>query len=450
MIRLIIILLSVVALFCYNSIDKNSHSNKPISIVFDEVLKVKKLKEDKNFEERNEVSVFLSDLVIEEKNGHEIKQWDFAKKKILKFEDSESHLSNDSIYADVVFRSMELSNRAVLLKMIKGANIKADGLEDVALLEHLFSMKYKQGKGGLELSKFKDNGIVSYSVGDKEIFSYSTKHLTKLSAKESELFLKFLRYNYGVHPDILQDLGQKEILPDQITIKHYEIHQNREILLSLKSFSRDVKDYWAFTLQENSSSKNLKSDSLSALINKANALPKGELEKRRQQILDRAINYAKNKKYLPAATSFFAYSSSIGGEVPKEFNDYKNDLLKDQNVQKLISTLGSKDSNKAISILDSLVKKAGEDSYLLLAFKANYLKAENRSQSTKLFQEALSENNIMPNIWIDLGKNLIYEFRTYEAWECFDVAKKLTPNHPMLSEIYKKEKDVEMKYPEFF
>lgn len=452
----IFVLLIISLLPCCQSIKKVGDNQESIKIIFEVKSKIKKLKENQESEIQNESSVFLGDAVIEQSDDGEIKQLDFIKKKIFQFDSKGNQPSDNSIYADVVFRNMELSNRAHLLKMVQAGNLKVDGLENITLLEHLFSMKLKNNKGEKsEIRKITKDGVVSYFVVDKEIFSYSNKELIKISKHEVELFTKFLRHHYGVHPDILEDLTKKRFLPRQIKIKHYEIHQTREINLILKSFDRDVINYKTATSKDHLIPKDVKNDALLTLIQKTNSLTREEVEKRRRQILDRAVNYAKNKNYLPSAISFFAYPASIGGgTMPKEFNDYKYELSNDRDVKKLLSTIGNKDfvknPDEAITILDSLVKKGGDDSYLLLAFKANYLNAKNRSQAVKLFQEALSKNEIMPNIWIDLGKNLMYEYRSYEAWKCYYVAKKLTPNHPMLSEIYKMEKDIELKYPEFF
>src|SRR5260370_36885896 len=56
------------------------------------------------------------------------------------------------------------------------------------------------------------DGEQRYLWHEKELFAYSTE-LVPLPASARDLYIRYLRYNVGVHPEILDDLAKLDGIP---------------------------------------------------------------------------------------------------------------------------------------------------------------------------------------------------------------------------------------------
>ncbi|MFT6346617.1 MAG: tetratricopeptide (TPR) repeat protein [Myxococcota bacterium] len=431
----------------------------------EETLSIKDSKQD--------LTVVLGDDFVEYGDLDKKTLISFSEKKIFSFDKHGEQISDISLYANVGFRSMELLNRVMLNKMFSSAQLNVGKFNDITLNEHLFSVASKE-KNKSAIIKKETSDHFSYYSEENHLFSYSKENIDKLEKQEMSQFVKFLRYSYGIHPQILSKFEKKSSLPKNIKITFYELNKVREIELSTTKYDNVIEEYRA--LVPSNFSKSFGNTKFSNIIKKAQKLSDEDIKKKYRAILDRAVRSAEQKKYLPAMLSFLSYSNlglDVDKTLPKEFFKFKTDIIRNNDVRKLLYAINidnfSKNPKLVMDILDELEKKGGKDIDMVLIFKANHLlssakqgsgkagaakeysqKQDRKSEAMDLFNRALSQNPLLAGAWIDLGKILYKDFNATEAWRCYDIAKKLSLNHSMLKPIYEAEKRMVLRHPEFF
>lgn len=475
----IILISQLILLFGLVNSSFASDNKLPISkIIFDEKTKIITTKTTDGKEEilstkdsQKNLNVVLGVDFIEYGNDDNKNLISFSKKKIFSFDKNGEQIADVSLYAHIAFRDMELLNRVGLRRMTDAAKLNVGKLNDITLSEHLFSIESK-AKDKSPIIKKETADQVSYYSDDSHLFSYSKQNSAKLKKKEIAQLVKFLRYNYGIHPQILSEFEKKSYLPQNIKITFYELNK-REIELTTSSYDNKIQEYQ--TLVPSNYSKITNNTQFSNIIWKAQKLSDEDIKNGQQAVLDRAVKSAEQKKFLPAILSFLSYSNlglDPSNPFPKEFYKFKADMANDNDVRKVFYALNpdnfAKNPQAMIAMLSELEKKGGEDIEMLLVFKANHLlsstkfttesetskeyaaRSKKTSEAMELFNRALSKNPLLAGAWIDLGKIFHKSFRTFEAYQCYNIAKKLSPNHGMLKPIYEVEKKFELQYPEFF
>lgn len=56
----------------------------------------------------------------------------------------------------------------------------------------------------------------------------------------------------------------------------------------------------------------------------------------------------------------------------------------------------------------------------------------------------------LTGVYHDLGRFLERSFQHPLAWECYDLARKLYPNHPLLKDVAEEESALEKAEPQYF
>jgi tetratricopeptide (TPR) repeat protein len=72
------------------------------------------------------------------------------------------------------------------------------------------------------------------------------------------------------------------------------------------------------------------------------------------------------------------------------------------------------------------------------------------AEAERIFMSVLRRNPFLAGVWNDLGQLYHHEYEMNKAWLCWDVARRLAPNHPMLANITRNELRMENDFPEFF
>jgi len=447
-------------------------NNKAVisKIDFDVKTKITKTKlidgEEKNLSTtdlQTSLSLFIGRDFIEYQNSNNKTLINFSQKRKFIFDKDGKQIADNSLYAEAAYRIMESANRFGLNQMMKAAKIKTYKADDIVLIEHLFSITSKN-KSPIKINKT-DYEIVYLSDRDDYLVTTSTKLKAKLKKHEIKQLVKFLRYDYGIHPVILADFEKRSVLPEKIKIKFYEINQVREIEITVLNHHNEIEDLSRLsqTAISNAGSENNK---FANLFLRAQLLSQNDIENYQETILKKAVKAAENKKFLEAMLNFFSYANLVSENagLPPEFFRFKSDIARDSDVKELVAAINptsfSKDPQKMLNILNRAEKKAGGGAALLLIYKANNLISSSKSlpkniiekeeKPQELFYRALSQNPFLANAWIDLGKIFHSNYNSFDAWQCYDIAKKLSPNHKMLEQIYKTEQQIELYHPEFF
>ncbi|MEJ2201321.1 MAG: hypothetical protein P8X63_09970 [Desulfuromonadaceae bacterium] len=376
--------------------------------------------------------------------------YDFIDKRVFTVDLAGKKFSDDSLFANIGFRTYEFQNRLML-----GGALAAGGVEDNPMLpvlsEHLFSLQQKDKKS--ELSQTSNDNSLAFSAAGKALLSYNTQGV-EVSRKEKEMFIKFLRYVYGGHPQILKQLSSDNIIPESIQIHRYNIFTEHNILslsgikttptttFTLDGYSPDVlagdTDPFSEFLSEIQHSKTI------------------NLDKHLESLLSRAKSYFNSGNYIDTMLCYLEYTLASSRPLPTVYEKQRDLLNQDGNVIKLLATLGLRPNNKEegedfLHKLQELEKKTKHQSHVLKIFQANAQSDLGNFQKAKeLFYEALKVSPHITGAYKDLGGIYFNEYDAVLAWRCWDVARKISPTNKMLIQINEFESSLLKGYPEFF
>jgi len=374
--------------------------------------------------------------------------YDFTKKRVLTIDMSKRIFSDDSLFSNIGFREYEFKNRLMLGGALAAAKIEDNPMQQV-LSEHLFSLQKKDAHS--KLSQTLENDFLLFAAGGKELLSYSRQG-EQVAHKDKETFVKFFRYVFGGHPQILDKLLSDDVIPKSIRIHRYNMFHEINAL-TISAIKNTPKK--SFSIEGNRPGVlSNDSDEFSIHLNKIKHSKNMPLENHLKLLLSRAEEHYKNGHYMDTMLAYLEYNLVSGLPFPSTFHEQKAILIQNRNVKQLLASLSPKSKEKAeqfLSVLQNLEKASKQQSHVLKIFEANIqMSLRHHQEAKELFYKALKINPYITGAYKDLGGIYFNEYNAVLAWRCWDVARKIAPTHKMLTQINKFETRLSMDHPEFF
>ena len=370
--------------------------------------------------------------------------YDFVKKRIIKIALSKKIYTDDSLFSDIGLRAYTFQNRL-------GSDSEGKAVPSYPVLnEHMFSLK-KDGMKS-EISETLKEGMVCFSSANKNLLAYSNEGYD-VSRDDKEIFMKFFRYIFGGHPQILAKLARDHTIPKKIWVYYYG---DTEKIKALGISALKTTPTHFFSLVNYTPGVLAKDeDGFLHFLHKVKHSENIDLIKYMATLLKEADTHFQEGFYLDAMLTFIEYRFVSGLPFPTDFENKKFLLESDDNVFKFFKAIQPPENDDAapehLTVLTSLEKEAKFKKHVIWLFKANtHLKVGNLQEAKKLFHKALKANTNIALAYKDLGGIYFKESNTKIAWRCWDVARKITPGHRRLMYLDGYEKKFEMDYPEFF
>ncbi len=443
-------ILSMIALTLFICFADHASANYTFSI--DERTIAEKQEADKTIskeESRAEISVEIGDNFISVAKNNFKSIYDFENKRIYTLDLSQKRYSEKSLFSDIGFREYEFKNRLMLGQALAAGDVKDNPMLPI-LSEHLFSLQQKDKKS--KITQTTQEKTIDFAADGKALLSYSRKGYP-VSRKDKEMFVKFFRYGYAGHPQVLDKILSDNIIPDFIRIHRYnmrsEVYQlsiSRPKATPDRSFS--LKGYASGAWKEDK-------DPLFNHISKLQNSNTINLEKHLEMLLDNAVSYFKEGNYLDTMLAYSEYNLASGLPFPPVFREQLATLMESEDVlQYVLALKGPKtkdEAKKMLAALNVLEEKSLHRGYVVKITKANIQTSlGNRPEAKKLFLEVITASPHITGVYINLGKLLFDEYNAVMAWQCWDMARKIAPEHPMLTNVTAHELRLEKTYPEFF
>ncbi len=390
--------------------------------------------------------VFLGSNYIDEESEEGRTLIDFSGLKFYGLFSKDKTYAAYSLYSIVGFRVQELQNRLSLAKVLSAAAVK-DVTMGGRYAENELSIRAPDSPS-LPPPVASDTTL-TYALEGKPLFS-RTSDGQKLNATEAAQFVRFIRYQCGLHPDILDAWQKAATLPSHFDIYHYGpaiIHQQ----FSLLSFDRVEHKF--SPLEQLAGLKEVDVPAL-ALCAKANTLDHAQYSARCDDLKNLAVAEAKAGHNLDAVLLFLSYTLATGQQMPPEFSTYRDALTQDRDAALLIKSITPKNEEEgraAITVLSSLEMKAKSGKVFLNIYEANILDHLGQADdAVKLLIAVLNEHPYMVGVWHDLGDLYYKRFAPGEAWACWDAGRRLLPTHPLFKDVDDFEKSLKTQHPEYF
>jgi tetratricopeptide (TPR) repeat protein len=390
--------------------------------------------------------VFLGADLIDVEAGSQITVHDFKKRIKYRSVENKEGFTRSSLLSDIGFRVYEFKNRLMLGQALAAADIQ-DNPMDRVLMEHLFSLTSDEPAN---LKREIKSDAVAFSHNGKPLLEYNRKGF-KVPSEMVETFTLYLRTAYGIHPDILKEIGGLDYLPQRIVLHRYNTAETEKIRLELKQVTPNasrperklnteiVPDY----------------DPVFALAHQVREMDAKAYAAACESILKRAPLMAEKGKYLDAACLFVGYGLASGKqEFPQSFFDWKEKIVADPDVQALFSALSPRskeDAEKAVDTYAALAEKAGDGKFALMIFRANMLDSLDKPhEAIDSFLVALKQQPATVGAWKDLGDLYYKTYQAEKAWACWDAGRALNPGHKLFEEVHQMESSLLADHPEFF
>jgi hypothetical protein len=396
-------------------------------------------------------TVTMSDDALEVAAGGKTTIYDFKDKKLYLIDPAAKTYQINSLYAEIAFRDAELQNRTALSEILLKAGLDKKGKSPFDAFDVSCEL-------GLAPDSWKEDAIICEDTVGQMTFKYDGRIVTvaRLSPKELGRYRppyeKFLVHQTHVHPFIRKSLIERGVAMEKLEYSFDSaggVKREEQFKLSAskpgptsiqlpQAYKRSFSGSPLAKLQE----KILNAAQPPALPSAGDTVAEAKKLIAEKQPLDAMLTLVE----FPLISS-----SPLGDEGKSLINSLKSD----PDVEALSQNLDVQDSaqtEKALHELDKLKAKAPRKAYMIDLFKANLSGGLHQPpvEADILFIDALKGNPLLVGAYKDLGMFYYSRYNTTAAWECFELARAVNAQHPILRPIAKIEQHLTLSHPEFF
>jgi hypothetical protein len=361
--------------------------------------------------------------------------YDFAQRRI--YVTSATRTVVRSLYGTVGSIATQMQTRVV------NAGKSGADLVPLALSEHELSMSSGQPQEKLQRIVLKDG--VQFRFRTFELASMSHQ---KVDASDAEriAFVRLIRLAFHAHPTILDDIRVSGI-PRTLRIVHPT--ESREETLTITESKPSANA--TFTPPANAHLEIESDKVLGKLAVKALAgMPAGLDAK-----LDgEASKLAGQKKDVDAFLTAMEYTFTFDRKPPSLRSPaFTNGVFANADVRALTAAINA--NNAAAARMALVTMKRLHDvttkDHVLSIFEGDTVaNLRDTDKASAKFAAALTANPYITGAWKDLGSLYFPGYDANRAWDCWTIARRLSPHHPMLESIANDEAVLVRTYAEFF
>ncbi|MFY2562094.1 tetratricopeptide repeat protein [Corallococcus terminator] len=403
---------------------------------------------------------------------------DFARRRRIVLDEAVRTYREESLFATVGFRHMELANRELGRSVIAAGKGDTSEFEPVMVEHHLSVLDKSRGRtidteaprsGGLRGffrsvtggSKRSDIAVASEqghtvfaTAAGRRLFSFSDEGMDA-EPEQVRQFVRFLRYHYLGHPLILERLASGNRIPRDL---HYFARQPFESQgheVSLRVHTVDVVPDAALPLEGHC--RVLRSNEDRPVNASIERVLLGEVPDTEEVVTRRMAEAQQSLRVgrrLEGALTLLELTLEADVSLPELGSLLQQET--DVHVQRLREALTQPPRNEAearavVSTYVELRKSAGNRAHVLNTFQAATHRAlREDAEARELLLVALEVNPFLAGAYKDLGDIYLSEYATWDAWLCWEAVRKLAPEHRLLKDVNAWEDTLAAEHPEYF
>jgi hypothetical protein len=373
--------------------------------------------------------------------------FDFEKKRIYKADPKTKTFEDHSLYMMSGYKHAEAANRAQLAKLIK---------ESGGDVENTFDSFNSGCELGMIIPGEEENPGITVSEKDGTVeYTYKGKVVTSAVLGDAvpeavlPMMEKFYVYNCNIHPFIRKDLLARKRVPKQLNIEINSRGMNTSINMTLKKNEGPTPSLDLGSDYKVAYAKGLPLSGLQEKIYIKNEIP---VLPKKESAYTEAKALVAQKQPVDALLTMIEYSLCNGDQPVAESKEIMEATKKDPTVKKLQENLmpqtkdAAVNSYKILNTIDSTKYKKG---YVIEVLKANVESLAGGNPSRR-FLYALTSNPAIVSAYKDLGTYYFSRYDVQNAWDSFDLGRKIKPDHVLFKDINKLELGLEESHPEYF
>lgn len=377
--------------------------------------------------------------------------YDFDEKRIVTLDLEDRVYSSRSLYSEIAFRAAELRNRTRLRRLLKKAGTKQGDqpFGDRFELETLFSLTLPGGERAADIKTDSEGKTLAFRR-DEDVVVRFTHSESELPEAQRKMLSRFLIYGCRIHPEIRRQIEKPGRAPEMLAYRSIDTGTKTVVRLELKKVERQPEGEAVVPKDFKRAAR--ASDPLDGII--------AGLDRRerptKKAVLDFAEEAIGDERRLDALLALLEYTLQAEGRPFDEFKTYVKQVRDDEAVRVFLSSIngskrGRKEAQEALKRLDGIDRKTIRKGYVLDVFRANLKLALGEAQEArKLFLAALEANPHLVGVYKDLGDLYYRSYEMDRAWRCWNTARRLDPEHPLLRPIAQLERQLEKTFPQYF
>lgn len=373
---------------------------------------------------------------------------DFEKRRRIFVERKTGTYVDYSLYDSIGFRVLELNNRRQMNQMLINAKIDKQVAEREDY-EHELSVQILPP---LTISANREGDETVFLAVGKSLFRQSLKGIP-VDVEGSTAFAQFLRYNFGGHPFILDNVAKGKLIPSRVTFTYRSLVAVNSVTITVTS--AQTVDDGTYSLQPYVPRMLTQSqDGLDEILDRAWNMPVLRMDEEKQKLRQEIAAAFREARPFDAFLGTTEFALTTGELLPAFSPDEKSLLQSDAAFQKLLLALKpdtKEQFQEAVKKLQELQQHTQNKLHILKIFEANHRKALGETLTAqRLFTEVLQGHPLLTGAYKDLGDALLFGYDAPRAWRCWDIGRRIAPQFGTLSEVGQFEKKLEAEHPEYF
>ena len=403
----------------------------------------------------------------------------FSRQRRFRLDADAKTYVDESMYANVCFRHLELPNREHVREVLKAGQGDTSDFEPI-IMEHQLSVLDKArrrtlaeapptrtGLGGLLRSAFsgsRPRGDISVeskaghsvfaTAEGRRLFAYSDDG-PRVEPDGGRRFVQFLRERYHGHPLVLERLASEGRVPSEIQYCEKEMRGSPGGTISLRVQSANVVPDTEMPLEGYrrvvQGRPGLPDDA--TLERVTLGAPPDIATVRAQREMD-AKESDDAGRVLESVLAFFELMLQTGETVPGLGEAIRS--IPDADVRRFCEVMlrPPTDNAAASAMASTLVElraAGGRHAHVLKSFEAGARRAlSDRQAARTLLLEVIAANPFFTGAYKDLGDLCVSDWDMGAAWLCWDAARNIAPGHHLLKDVSALEGMLAAAHPEYF
>lgn len=383
--------------------------------------------------------------------------YDLRAKRILQRQAPEQAWKSTSLYSDLGFRLAEYQNRVFLGRALAAGGIKAPdmlAMGEPFELQTLFGLVLPDPQHAPPISikpELEKDGSWIFKQGGAEA-AYFKPSQTEMPSLLREMALRWLAYRTRLHPEIRRQIAAQSQVPEMLRTHWANTGTMGTTTLVLQSVSlldgnaHEPKD--AQHVGVNAEGELLALVHASQDANRRALCPSLESA---SKFADQSVAA---KCPLDGLLGLFEVMFQSGDKVVDEVKRLRPQIEKDPQCKRFFAAINQQNKEackRSVELLRSFDRKGLTKDYILDIHLADALSTLGQGEEAKqLFMGILKRNPFLAGVWNDLGQQYQSEYDMGKAWLCWDLARRIAPQHPMLAGVTRNELRMEHDFPDFF
>lgn len=381
--------------------------------------------------------------------------YDFARHRITAVDFATNTYSDMSLYALPAFFEHELVNRNMLGAAIRqsgvaGPNFAMSRFDNETTLRLLSPIKGSK-EPPPAITAEKRNGLIEFRH-DRTVFARCEPSDTPIPTGRRHRFMNYLAYCWPIHPQVRQTIVESGLVPRELTFTGHTT--GRVTTTTVKLLAATNGNAPMPTLPTDAKPASTRNRELDSVLATVEGTARDSGRPTRGDTLSFADGAVAEGRPLDAMLALLEFGLQSGERLSDELASYGTVFRSDPACTAYLA--GFDQSSKAAAERsltgNEAISRVGlKKAHMLDLQRANLLEQlGRRDEAIACYLAVLRANPYHVGALHDLGMLHARGYEEVIAWRCWDVARQLYPDHPMMREIAGIERRLEKDLPDFF